>query len=107
MDIIKSIRVYLRNRNIHKANLRDHYLKVVGKTEELEVALEKDNFELIKSSIGGIVITLVALCETLDIDFNECVCGEYDEIKDSKSQFIDGTFMNGRFIKAIFIKEME
>src|SRR5574344_546872 len=107
MDIIKSIRVYVRNRNIHKANPIDRYLQVVGKTEELEVALKRDNLELIKSSIGGMVIALVALCETLDIDFNECIHREYDEIKDSKSQFIDGTFMNGRFIKAIFIKEME
>src|SRR5574344_1229028 len=107
MDIIKSIRVYVRNRNIHKMNPRNYYLKVVGKIEELATSLEKDNLELIKSSIGGIVIALVALCETLDIDFNECINREYDEIKDSKSQFIDGTFMNGRFIKAIFIKEME
>ena len=107
MDIIKSIRVYVRHRNIHRINPRDYYLKVVGRIEGLATALDKDNLELIKSSIGGIVIALVALCETLDIDFNECVCGEYDEIKDNKNQFIDGTFMNGRFIKAIFIKEME
>ena len=93
MDIIKSIRIWVRNRNIHTAHPRDQYLKVVEEVGELAAALARANMELIKDSIGDIVVTLVSLCETMDIDFNECVHAAYDEIKDRRGKLVDGVFI--------------
>ena len=93
MDIIKSIKLWVRNRNIHTAHPRDQYLKVVEEVGELAAALARADMKLIKDSIGDTVVTLVALCETLNIDFNECVNQAYDEIKDRKGKLVDGVFV--------------
>ena len=66
---------------------------MVEEVGELAAALARANMELIKDSIGDIVVTLVSLCETMDIDFNECVRQAYDEIKDRKGKLVDGVFI--------------
>lgn len=95
--MIKAIKLWARNRNLHTAKPRDQFLKVVEEVGELGGSLARNNEDGIKDAIGDIVVTLVVLSETLGYDYDECIKLAYDEIKDRKGKLVDG----------IFIKEVE
>lgn len=93
MNIIKSIKVWVHERNLHTAHPHTQFVKVVEEVGEIAQGLARQNKALIQDAIGDTVVTLVSLCETLDLDFNECVLGAYNEIKDRKGKLIDGVFV--------------
>lgn len=54
-----------------------------------------DTFHEMKLEMGDIIVTLIILCEQLDIDPTECLELAYEKIKNRK-----GETRNGVFIKA-------
>lgn len=92
-NIHNKIKRWVYDRNINTAQPKDQFTKVVEEVGELASGLARHDVDLIKDSIGDIVVTLIALCTTLDIDFEECVQGAYNEIKDRKGKLVDGVFI--------------
>lgn len=52
-----------------------------------------DTFHEMKLEMGDIIVTLIILCEQLDIDPTECLELAYEKIKDRKGKTIDGCFI--------------
>ena len=92
-SLTKAIRQWIRARNIHTAKPGKQFLKVIEEVGELAEGMAKGNMNAIQDAIGDIFVTLVSLCETLDIDITDCVAQAYDEVKDRKGRLINGVFV--------------
>lgn len=90
---LNKIKQWVRDRNIHTALPKDQFVKVIEEVGELASGLARNDSELIKDSVGDTVVTLIALCSTLNFDFEECVDKAYNEIKDRRGKLVDGVFI--------------
>lgn len=93
MNTTQLIRNWVHARNIHTAQPKDQFLKVVEEVGEIGAGLARGDKELIMDAIGDTYVTLVALCETMDISIEECIDVAYDAIKDRTGRLVDGVFI--------------
>lgn len=49
--------------------------------------------DLAADAIGDVTVTLVIIARQLGLDFEGCVAGAYEEIKDRKGKMINGVFV--------------
>lgn len=92
-DLISYIDKWVHDRNLHTAEPKSQFVKVVEELGELAGGLARGNEEVIKDSVGDIIVTLVSTCATLGIDITDCTQGAYNEIKHRKGKLIDGVFI--------------
>lgn len=71
-------------------------IKMVSEVGELADGEGKNNLELIKDSVGDVMVCLINYCALRDIDLVDCLAGAYDEIKNRKGHMNE---------KGVFIKE--
>lgn len=71
-------------------------IKTLEEVTELLDAINKGDMPEIKDAVGDVVVTLLMVCATLDIDLTECLAGAYGEIKDRKGYLTP----EGVFVKA-------
>lgn len=93
LNTTQSIRNWVHARNIHTAHPKDQFLKVVEEVGEIGAGLARGDKELIMDAVGDTYVTLVALCETMDIPIGECIDVAYDAIKDRTGRLVDGVFI--------------
>ena len=56
-------------------------IKTLEEVTELLDAINRGDMPEIKDAVGDIVVTLLMVCATLDIDLTECLAGAYEQIK--------------------------
>lgn len=93
MNTTQLIRNWVHARNIHTAQPKDQFLKVVEEVGEIGAGLARGDKELIMDAVGDTYVTLVALCETMEISIDECIDMAYDTIKDRTGRLVDGVFI--------------
>lgn len=93
MTTTQLIRNWVHDRNIHTAHPKDQFLKVVEEVGEIGAGLARGDRDLIMDAVGDTYVTLVALCETMDISIEECISVAYDAIKDRTGRLVDGVFI--------------
>jgi len=93
MNTTQLIRNWVHARNIHTAHPKDQFLKVVEEVGEIGAGLARGDKELIMDAVGDTYVTLVALCETMEISIEECIEVAYDAIKDRTGRLVDGVFI--------------
>lgn len=71
-------------------------IKTLEEVTELLDAINRGDMPEIKDAVGDIVVTLIMVCATLDIDLTECLAGAYGQIKNRKG-FLTA---EGVFVKA-------
>ena len=92
-NLTKAIRQWVRARNIHTAKPGKQFLKVVEEVGELAEGLAKSNLDATQDAVGDVFVTLVSLCETLNLDITDCVEQAYNEIKDRTGEMVGGVFV--------------
>lgn len=93
LNTTQLIRNWVHARNIHTAHPKDQFLKVVEEVGEIGAGLARGDKELIMDAVGDTYVTLVALCETMEISIEECIDVAYDAIKDRTGRLVDGVFI--------------
>lgn len=90
---------------LHEENADKQFLKFVEEVFEFKTEFDLNGFrfgmgddfsyisEDLMFEMGDIIVTLIILCEQLDIDPAECLEMAYEKIKDRKGKTIDGTFV--------------
>lgn len=69
-------------------------IKTLEEVTELIDAIHKGDIAECKDAVGDIVVTLIMVCATLDINLVDCLYGAYNEIKDRKGYLRpDGIFV--------------
>jgi len=61
--------------------------------EKLGDAIIKDNRDDIIDAIGDVQVTLIILCDQLDLNYDECLESAYNVIKNRKGKSVNGTFI--------------
>jgi phosphoribosyl-ATP pyrophosphohydrolase len=72
-------------------------IKTLEEVTELLDAINRNDMTEIKDAVGDIVVTLLMVCATLDIDLTECLAGAYGQIKDRRGYLT---------AEGVFIKEV-
>lgn len=69
-------------------------IKTLEETTELIDAIFTDDIEAVRDAVGDIVVTLIMVCATLDLNLTDCLELAYSEIKDRKGYLRpDGVFV--------------
>ena len=89
--LIRLVEWWSYERGLHTADPTKQLLKTFEEASEIGEALTKDKPEELKDGIGDTVVTLIILCQQLDIELSDCVNAAYNEIKDRKGKLVDGT----------------
>ena len=88
---------------LHEENAEKQFMKFIE--EVFEFKTEMDNVlsytnpyvdeavERMELEMGYIFVTLVILCEQLNLDPVDCLARAYEKIKDRKGKTINGTFV--------------
>lgn len=92
-DIFKKIRQWAEDRNLQTGDPKGQILKLLEESGELASGLAKNNDEVIKDSIGDIIVVLTVLSLQLGISIEDCIALAYNEIKDRKGKLINGVFV--------------
>ena len=97
--LIKKIQNWSKERNLHIADPKAQFTKLIEEIGELATGLNKQNNALIEDSIGDSLVVLIILCQQLGFDLKECLETAYNEIKDRKGKMINGTFVKEEDLK--------
>ena len=92
-ELIKKVQEWSKDRNLHTADPKAQFAKLIEEIGELATGLNKQNNALIGDSIGDSLVVLIILCQQLGFDLKECLQTAYNEIKDRKGKMINGTFV--------------
>ena len=92
-ELIKKVQEWSKDRNLHTADPKAQFAKLIEEIGELATGLNKQNNALIEDSIGDSLVVLIILCQQLGFDLKECLQTAYNEIKDRKGKMINGTFV--------------
>lgn len=69
-------------------------IKTLEEVTELIDALHRDDLDDIKDAVGDVVVTLIMVCATKDIDLTSCLALAYEQIKDRRGYLRpDGVFV--------------
>ena len=69
-------------------------IKTLEEVTELLDAINKDDREATIDAVGDVVVTLIMVCATLDLDLTECLGAAYEQIKDRKGYLTpEGVFV--------------
>ena len=69
-------------------------IKTLEEVTELLDAINKGDMDETKDAVGDIVVTLLMVCATLDIDLVDCLAGAYSQIKDRRGYLTaEGVFV--------------
>lgn len=92
-ELIKKVETWSKARNLHNADVKYQFVKLIEEVGELANGLNKGNYAVIKDSIGDSLVVLIIMCQQLNIDIQECLAMAYDEIKDRKGRMVGGIFV--------------
>jgi len=69
-------------------------IKTLEEVTELLDAINKGDRDATIDAVGDVVVTLIMVCATLDLDLTECLGAAYEQIKDRKGYLTaDGVFV--------------
>jgi len=92
-ELIKKVETWSKARNLHNADVKYQFVKLIEEVGVLANGLNKGNNAVIKDSIGDSLVVLIIMCQQLNIDIQECLAMAYDEIKDRKGRMVGGIFV--------------
>lgn len=94
MPIFDLIRQWAEDRNlIEGATRQAQMLKLFEEGGELAGAIARGKEDVVKDSIGDMMVVLTILAAQSGVTIEECIGAAYDEIKDRKGKMINGVFV--------------
>lgn len=90
---LDSVTEWAIEREIDTANPQIQMLKLTEEVGELASGIARGKGELIKDSIGDILVVLQVLSLQLDLSLDECLKHTLKEIKDRQGKMVNGIFV--------------
>lgn len=78
---------------LSRDNVLKQFAKCVSEVGELGDAIIKHEHDEIIDAIGDVQVTLIILCDQLDLNYDECLESAYNVIKNRKGKTLNGTFI--------------
>lgn len=92
-ELINKVKAWAVDRNLHTANPRDQFLKVIEEVGEVAAALARGDEKEVEDGIGDTFVTLIIFAMQQGLDATKCLQVAYDEIKDRRGRMVDGIFV--------------
>ena len=99
--LVQLVEYWSFEKELHKGNSFVQLAKFFEEAGEVASALCKDNTELLKDSIGDVIVTLIILAQQNNMKLEDCLKFAFEEIKDRKGKMSK----DGSFIKEADLKE--
>lgn len=97
--LLDKIRQWSDERKLYRLDPKAQMCKLVEEVGELANGLNKNKSDVIKDSIGDIIVVLVVMCTQLDLDITECINLAYETINKRKGKIINGIFVKEEDLK--------
>lgn len=97
--LLDKIRQWSDDKKLYRLDPKAQMCKLMEEVGELANGLNKGNNDVIKDSIGDIVVVLVVMCTQLDLDITNCINLAYETIKKRKGKVINGIFVKEEDLK--------
>ena len=88
---------------LHEENAEKQFMKFIEEVFEFKTEMDNYDFNIgnskkffyrnMKTEMGDIFVTLIILCEQLNLNPVRCLSRAYDKIKSRKGKTINGTFV--------------
>lgn len=78
---------------LSKDNCLKQFAKFISEAGELGDAIIKDDRPEVIDAIGDVQVTLIILCDQLDLNYDECLQSAYNVISKRTGSTINGTFI--------------
>ncbi len=75
------------------ATVQSQFVKLVEETGELAGGIARNKSDIIKDSIGDVLVVLINIARLCNTSIGECLALAYDEIKDRKGEWRNGVFV--------------
>lgn len=96
-ELASLVYVWADERNLLQAgNHKNQALKMVSEVGELCDAIIKKDEPGIIDGIGDTLVTIIILCEQLNLDPVDCLSSAYQEIAERKGKTVGGTFVKDK-----------
>lgn len=78
---------------LSRDNVLKQFAKFISEAGELgDAIIKNENYDII-DAIGDVQVTLIILCNQLDLNYDDCLESAYNEIKNRKGKTTNGTFI--------------
>lgn len=91
--LVSAVKIWSAERNIDKLNPVMQMLKLGEEVGELNKAMLKRDADGIVDAIGDTVVSLVTLCQQLNLELVDCVDTAYGEIKNRQGEVVAGVYV--------------
>ena len=72
-QLIKKVETWSKARNLHNADVKYQFVKLIEEVGRLANGLNKGNYAVIKDSIGDSLVVLIIMCQQLNIDIQSAL----------------------------------
>ncbi len=80
-ELITKVEQWAKDKGLNQADPKAQFLKVAEEFGEIASAMARNNDELVKDSVGDVIVTLIILAMQKGTNVEECLQLAYDEIK--------------------------
>ena len=92
-SLVGAVEIWSIGRGLNLADSKAQFTKTVEEVGEIAAALCRGDKELLKDSIGDVIVTLIILAQQNEMTIDDCLQQAYNEIADRKGQMVDGVFV--------------
>jgi len=78
---------------LSRDNVLKQFAKFISEAGELGDAIIKHENDEIIDAIGDVQVTLIILCDQLDLNYDECLESAYNVIRNRQGKTLNGTFI--------------
>lgn len=92
-ELVNKIEQWSIDRNLHTADPKAQFVKLIEEVGELANGINKNNEEVIEDSIGDVMVVLIILSQQLGYNLETALGKAYNEIKDRRGRMVNGVFV--------------
>lgn len=92
-SLVGAVEIWSIGRGLNLADSKAQFTKTVEEIGEIASALCRGDKELLKDSIGDVIVTLIILAQQNEMTIDECLQQAYNEIAERRGKMIDGVFV--------------
>ncbi len=68
-------------------------LKFISEAGELADNIAKGRYDAARDDLGDIIVTLLILCDLIDVNLTSCIAQAYEEISKRQGRMVNGVFV--------------
>lgn len=93
ISLVGAVELWAIGRGLNLSDSKAQFTKTVEEVGEIASALCRNDIDLLKDSIGDVIVTLIILAQQNNTTIDECLNLAYKEIANRKGKTVNGVFV--------------